>query len=350
MQLYTVVYGQMSSTSPAPDRITFKGETSGAQEEYKLRIGDILRIMVLYPQQQLLSDYIINIQAQGKTITEIRKEVEASIIQNLALRQPIISVTLEKYRPIRGSVLGSVSKPGVFEFQPGDTVATMLSSAGGPLQDGTGDLRRATLKRAQSNELIPVDLYAILNEADTTQNYPVEDGDELTVPQGFKNVVVVLGEVQRPGTYPFKEPMRLTDAISAAQGEVRYRSNFRRIMVIREKAGQLGQYEYIPANLVRFFRNHDWSQNVLLKPGDVVLVPRGGIDWERVLNISASLVNLRTFIDSLRSRFTGFTTATSAQPVPNPTPGGAATLPPTFGTMPGGASTGSVNAVNNSRG
>jgi protein involved in polysaccharide export with SLBB domain len=43
--------------------------------------------------------------------------------------------------------------------------------------------------------------------------------------------------------------------------------------VIRQKPGLPGQYVTIVANLVKFVRNGDQTQNITLQPGDFVYVP-----------------------------------------------------------------------------
>lgn len=43
--------------------------------------------------------------------------------------------------------------------------------------------------------------------------------------------------------------------------------------MIRERAGQPGQYQYINVDYVRFIRKRDQTQNILLQPGDLVFIP-----------------------------------------------------------------------------
>ena len=149
---------------------------------------------------------------------------------------------------------------------------TLYNNGGGTIQD-QADLRRAYLRHATSSEVIPVDLYAMTVLGDMSQNYELQDGDEITVPEQRNNRIIITGAVQRPGPYPYHEPMTLADAIALGGGEIRYRSRFSHTTVIRQKPGLPGEYVTIMADFVRFVRKGDQSQNITLQPGDFVFVP-----------------------------------------------------------------------------
>src|SRR6185312_7629311 len=189
------------------------------------------------------------VKAAGKTPDELESELAAMYVAKLRLRDPIVSVTVIKFRQIFATVGGFVNRPGTYEMRPGDSLMSLLNQGGGPIPD-RADLRRATLRRSDSMELVPIDLYSMLRD-DASQNYEIQDGDELTVPEQTKDHVLVLGAIQTPGSYPWKESMTLADAISSAHGEIRYRTKFSQVVITREKTGQPGQYTRILANFVR---------------------------------------------------------------------------------------------------
>lgn len=271
---------------------------------YRLRPEDLLRIQV-FNQRDVLADvpvgrdgyvtapFVGSIKAEGKTTTELEAELATLYRAKLKLREPIVSVTITRFRVIMATVGGFVTKPGSFEVRPGDRLLSLLNQGGGVVAD-RADLRRATLRRAGSNEIIPIDLYAMLILGDTTQNYEVQDGDELTVPEERRNRILVQGAITTPGAYPYREPMTLMDAISLAGGEVRYRSRFSRVMIIRERVGQPGQYTRIMADYVRFVKQGDQTQNVLLQPGDFIYVPETNTpDFNQI----SALANVAFIID-----------------------------------------------------
>lgn len=273
---------------------------------YRLLPEDVIRVMV-YNEAQVNAllpigkdgnvsvPFIGTVRAEGKTTVELETEFAAAYMQRLKLRDPKVSVTIERYRTVRASVGGFVGNPGNYEMRPGDTVLTLLNRGGGPVPD-RADLRRAVMRRATSKELIPIDLYSMLILGDTSQNYEVMDGDELTIPEETRNRILVLGTIAQPGTYPFKEPMKLIDAISLARGEVPNKSKLSEVMVVRELPGQPGKYLRIQANLVNFVRKGDATQNISLLPGDLVYVPSTKTpDLRLITDVASTLFYLDRF-------------------------------------------------------
>ncbi len=277
---------------------------------YKLQPDDLIRIQVYRTStagspEPILADVPIGkdgnvsapfagiVHAEGLTTTELEAVLAKEYMLRLRLRNPIVSVTVLKFRTVRASVGGFVNRPGTYEMRPGDSLVSLLNMGGGFVPD-RADLRRATLRHANSNELIPIDLYAMLILGDTTQNYEIQDGDELNVPEERLNRVMVMGAVQAPGVYPYKEPMTLADAVSLARGPIPYTSKLSQALVIRQKIGEPGQYVRILANYVRYIKNGDATQNVTLEPGDMVYVPETNTpDFARI----SQLANVAFIID-----------------------------------------------------
>lgn len=277
------------------------------QGTYRLQPEDVIRIQV-YNQQDILAvlpvgpdgnisaPFIGTILAEGKTTGELEAELVEAYKSKLGLRDPIVSVTIEQYRRIRATVTGAVPLPGIYEMKPGDSILTLYTRGGGQMQDNSTDLRRARLRRKDSPELIPLDLYAMLVEADMSQNYEVRDGDELIVPTEERNSIIVIGRVAAPGAYPYRESMTLMDAIALGRGEVEFRSKLSQVSVFRAAPGRPGEWLHIQANLVRFLNNGDSAQNIRLKPGDIVEVPdSGNINFSQVTSIANILFILDRF-------------------------------------------------------
>lgn len=271
---------------------------------YRLQVEDIIRIQVWNEQQinavvpvgrdgNISAPFVGIIRAAGKTTTELENDLAIEYQKILKLRNPRVSVTIERFRSIRASVGGYVNRPGFFEMRQGDRILDLLNNGGGFIAD-RADLRRATLLRGGSSELIPIDLHAMLIRGDTSQNYLVQDGDVLNIPEETRNRILVLGAVQQPGTYFYKEPMTVLDAFSQARGEVRYRTWLSRTVVIRERPGLPGQYMRIQVDMVKFFNGQDPSQNIELRPGDAIYFPETKTpDIDRI----ASVVNSMFFLD-----------------------------------------------------
>ncbi|MGV3617601.1 MAG: polysaccharide biosynthesis/export family protein [Fimbriimonas sp.] len=288
--------------------LSFTQSSTPSDRDYRLRPEDFLRIQVfgqeilvdmpVGPDGKVTPPYAGPVLAEGKTTTELERDIAAKLKERLRLRDPIVSVSILRYRPISASVGGEVTRPGTYEVRAGDRLLTLLTQGGGAALD-RADLRRATLRRRNSGEVIPIDLYALLILGDTTQNYEVRDGDVLTIPQERRNRISVQGAVPNPGQFLYREPMTLSDAISLAGGEVRYRSRLSRVLIIRERTGQPGQYTRILADYVRFVKKGDQAQNVVLEPGDFVYVPETNTpDFNQISALANTAFILQTFGNS----------------------------------------------------
>jgi polysaccharide export outer membrane protein len=282
-------------------------------EPYRLSPDDVVRIQIYNESQvsaevpigkdgTLTAPFLEPMQVKGMTIAELQKALAREYTKKLRLRDPKVSVIISRYRQVRASIGGLVNRPGVYDLRPGDGILTLLSFGGGPVLE-RADLRRATLRKSNSNELIPIDLFAILNRADTTQNYVVEDGDMLNVPES-NNRILVIGLIPRPNAYFYKEPMTVQDALAQAGGEIPTKSWLSHTLVIRERAGMPGVYDRIQVDIVRFIRKGDSSQNILLQPGDIVYVPETKTpDLDRIGRILSSVA---FFGSTFRNGLLGF--------------------------------------------
>jgi len=286
-----------------------------APEAYRLRPDDQIAIQVynepqipsgipltILPDGRFSAHFVGLVEAAGMTTAELEAELKARYIKVLKLKDPIVSVTVLRYRPIRASIQGQVLSPGTYQdFRPGDNVMMLISRAGGPALERRANIRRSMLIRGQSQEVIPLDLEAMLYRGDMSQNYLLEDGDSVVVPQSEMPVINVQGAVQRPGSfeYPAIGEYRLTDAISIAQGPIRNISKMSEILVFRRNPSNPNQPTIIKVDYVKLIKKGDFSQDILLKPNDLIYVTETRTpDVNQISNI----LNALFFVDRF---FTG---------------------------------------------
>lgn len=289
-------------------------------EVYRLRSEDQIFVQVygvpdingaipftVLPDGRISLPYAGTIEAAGRTVSEIEAELVEIYKKTLSLKQPIVSVTIARYRPIRAAVAGQVLSPGMFQdFRPGDTVLMLLSRAGSVAVDRRANMKRATLTRGGSNEVIPIDLESMLYRGDMSQNYQLEDGDTLFVPQAENPVINIQGAITRPGTYeyPAVGEYRLTDIISIAQGPIKNLSKMSEIIVFRRNPANPNNPTVLKANYVRLIKNRDFSQDILLKPNDLVYITETRTPD---VNQIGTILNTLFFVDRfLTGGFLGF--------------------------------------------
>jgi polysaccharide export outer membrane protein len=84
------------------------------------------------------------------------------------------------------------------------------------------------------------------------------------------SLVKVVGQVQHPSALPYREGMRVLDAILAVGGLTQFASG-NRARIVRVENGKETIIHVKVADLVN---SGDVKQNALLKPGDVLVVPQ----------------------------------------------------------------------------
>lgn len=247
---------------------------------YRLKPDDIITIGIygerdvqtqvpVGPDGNISAPYVGILRADGKTTSELESELTELYKKVLKLRDPKVSVTILRFRAVRCTITGAVNRAGTYDVRPGDRLVQLIGFGQGYVFD-RADLKRCTLRRGNTNELIPVDLDALLNRGDTSQNYELEDGDEFTVPEGFMNRIMVQGAVNAPGFFGYRPGMRLADAMALARGDIPGRTKMSEIYVVRELPGQPNRVYRIRCDFVKFVRKGDAAQNIELQPGDYI--------------------------------------------------------------------------------
>jgi polysaccharide export outer membrane protein len=80
------------------------------------------------------------------------------------------------------------------------------------------------------------------------------------------------GDVTKPGRYDLRGPTTLTEALALAGGPIRG-ANLSKVVLFRRNAGE--QLEVKQVNVHSMYAKRDLSEDVVLRPGDMLFVPRG---------------------------------------------------------------------------
>lgn len=123
-----------SSYRPAPPAFH-----AALNEPYMLNSGDRVRVTV-FEQASLTNNYSVDqsgyiafpligsVPASGKTVKQL-EGVIASKLRGGYLRDPDVSVEVDRYRPI--FIMGEVGGSGQYSYVPGMTVQKAIAAAGG---------------------------------------------------------------------------------------------------------------------------------------------------------------------------------------------------------------------------
>lgn len=133
-------------------------------------------------------------------------------------------------------ILGQVAKTGPISMKPGMTFREAMGLIGGATVEA--DTAKITIKRQGSTDQIAVD-YERAMAGDPSADLPLQPGDTIYVPQIETSSFTVIGGVNRPGPYPLKGKVTLTQAIGMAGGAAPDRGDLRKVTVTR--AGESGK-------------------------------------------------------------------------------------------------------------
>ncbi len=135
--LQIVVPAALASCAPGSDIPVL---SPAHPEFYQLGVDDEIRV-ITYGEEQLSHDYRVGddgniavpllgpVRAAGLTTGQLGTSIATELRERKLLREPSVSVQVTIYRPI--FVLGEVAKPGQYPFQPGMTMLTAATVAGG---------------------------------------------------------------------------------------------------------------------------------------------------------------------------------------------------------------------------
>ena len=215
------------------------------------------------------------VEVAGKTLPEIR----ALLTERLKkyVENPQLDVRVASFRGKRVQVTGEVVRPSTLPVADVPLrVQDAIAAAGGLGPNAWS--RGVTLTRGGKPSRL--DLQALYDEGDLSQNWLLQDGDVLHVPSREENKVFVLGEVKAPSSKLMaKGRMSLAEALGDAAGLDPTTSNGG-VYVFR------GRYEQ-----PRVYRLDASSADALLlavqfqlEPHDVVYVTTYGLTaWNRIV-------------------------------------------------------------------
>lgn len=164
----------------------------------------------------------------------------------------------------RLTVVGQVAKPGTYTIPLGRrlTVVDLVTQVAGGLTEQAA--RRAILMRGGGEPDEEIDLARLLEQGDVSQNYDLQGGDVLVVPLGGR--ITIAGEVGQPATLFPVPGMTLLEAIVRSGG-------FTPLADLRRAQLRRGN-EVCMVDLEALWRRGDLTDNIVLQPDDVLIVPR----------------------------------------------------------------------------
>ena len=201
----------------------------------------------------------------GVTVGEAQALLEKKLTEGGYLKNPNVTVLVAEYATQGASVLGEVTKPGIYPVLGERRLFDLISAAGG-LTPRAGRLITVT-RRDRPQE--PIALNLTKDPAQSPEiNVEVQPGDTIAVSKA--GLVYVVGEVGRPSGFVMEnnENMTVLQAIAMANGVTPYSALNSSKLIRRTPAGP----QEIPIPLKKILTAE--APDMTLQAEDIVFVPR----------------------------------------------------------------------------
>ncbi len=201
---------------------------TASERREKLRIGpgDLIEVSVYgvpdFHQESRVNEsgyvslpLIGSVRIGGATSEEAQDLIGKSLVKGQYFRDPHVMVTIKDFASQGVSVLGEVTRPGVYPMVGTRRLYDLISQAGG-FTPKAGKLVTITHRDDPQNPEKVVMNQDPAKSVDT--NVEVFPGDTIAVSKA--GIVYVVGDVQRPGGFVMENNERMTvlQAVALAQG------------------------------------------------------------------------------------------------------------------------------------
>ena len=201
--------------------------TASPAAEYRLGVGDVLRITVFQNPELTLESrlneggvlsfpLIGSVRLGGLSVPEAERLIADSLTRGNFLRNPQVTIIVLQVRGNQVNVLGQVGRPGRYPLETADTRLTDMIALAGGVAPGGADVVVVTGTRDGKPFREEVDLPALFTAGGAARDIVLRNGDAVWVDR--QPLVYIYGEVQRPGPMRLERGMTLLQALATGGG------------------------------------------------------------------------------------------------------------------------------------
>ncbi len=246
--------------------------------------ADLSVTVPVRPDGMLSMPLVGDIKASGLTPLELKKSLEKEL--GRYVKAPVVSVIVTAINSFKVYIFGDGASKVLL---PAASAPGGAAPSGGTSSSGQITLRRHTTLLqllAQLGSLseidlgnayllrdgtkLPVNFEQLMKSGDYSQDVALQANDVIYLPGGYTNRIRVTGAVRTPGSIPYAEGMTALDAVLSAGGFTEFASQ-NDVLVVRKEGKEATKINVRLKDVM----NGKNSKNVLLKPGDIVMVQTG---------------------------------------------------------------------------
>lgn len=151
------------------------------------------------------------VQAEGKTVITLADEITRRLVQGNFLKDPIVNIEVTDYASNYVRIIGKVGNQGLIPLDKSNRLMDVLLRSGWVQDAGNNTI---TLRRAAGGDEQKINTEDLA--AGKVPDVILQNGDIILVPEA--EVIYLTGAVARPGTYPLKRDMTMSELLAMAGG------------------------------------------------------------------------------------------------------------------------------------
>ncbi len=183
------------ASGPTSDTVPTPATDAAAQSEYRIGPGDTLQVFVwnqpeltvtvpVRPDGMISTPLIAGVPAEGKTATELAKDLEKALSE--FVRNPTVSVMVTGFVGAYADqirVVGQASTPQSLPYRANMTLLDVMIAVGGLAEFAAGN-RAVLVRNVDGNQTrTKVRLRDLLDKGDISANVNMRPGDVLIIPE-----------------------------------------------------------------------------------------------------------------------------------------------------------------------
>lgn len=251
-----------------------------ADQGYLIGDEDILQISVwgnpeLNVQVPVRPDGMISfplagdVKASGVSPRELKSKLESELSR--FVKTPAVSVMVTAINSFKVYVIGEGitlggTNSGVITLRRNTSLMQLLAQV--------GSLKNADLNSAhilRDGKKLNNDFFRLIVKGDISQDIQLKPNDIIFIPDNFEKRIMVVGAVRNPGIIQYREGLTIVDAILNTGGFTEFAKQ-NDVLIVRKEGNAMKNIE---ARMKDVIKDGDISKDILLKPGDFIIVKTG---------------------------------------------------------------------------
>jgi len=253
---------------------------SADRTDIKIGIGDLIAIKV-YGVTEMSDEVRVNgsgdislallgnVHVEGLTSEQIERTLEKRLVDGGFVNDPHVSIFVKEYVTQGVSMMGEVTKPGIYPMIGARRLFDAISIAGGLTIKAGNDIIITHKDHPESPVTVHLGQNYMTNGEANVQIFP---SDIIMVTKA--GIIYVVGDVSKPGGYVMEDNAKISvlQALAMAGGQTKTAA-LNKVQILR-RTNSNGDVENIPVPLDKIMRGQE--KNMTLHAEDILVVPNSG--------------------------------------------------------------------------